>query len=101
MYNLTFSNGTQLINLRKTDGGNWFSETPIDKSILVHENLTKVIVAGEEEYTLLNQQCDFVDKYDGGYSFNLRNMTEMEKMKAENDMLTECILEMSEILYGE
>ena len=101
MYNLTFSNGAQLTNLRKTDGGNWLSETPIDKSILVHENLTKVIVTGEEEYTLLNQQCDFVDKYDDGYSFNLRDMTEMEKMKAENDMLTECILEMSEILYGE
>ena len=72
MYKLILKDGTEIDNLTKTGGGNWFSETSVDDSKLTQENLRTIkVVEDGNEMTLQNLTCDFYDEYDGGYSFDL------------------------------
>ena len=52
-----------------------------------------------------NAICDGIIHWPEGWLFNLRQLTTQEQqvkdMEGQIDMLTECILEMSEIIYGE
>ena len=83
MYNLKFVDGTIISGLMWTEGFNWYSKMPIDSNILRESNITRVEVSGDEQYVLLNQKNDFLDEYDGGYSFNLRDATPLELVQKE------------------
>ena len=61
---------------------------------------------GNVAETVLNDAiCDGVLHWPEGWLFNLRELSPLDKqlsnLQAQNNMLTECILEMSEIIYGE
>lgn len=101
MYTLIFADGTTLEGLTKTGGGNWFSETPIDESIFTNDTLAMVRVIEDENETILrNQHCDFVDSFDGGYSFNLRNQTDSEMIQDMIELNAEAIVELAELIGG-
>ena len=89
------------------NGGMYVSPVEITKADLRDEELERVSILelpdeGSAVETMLHDAvCDTVQHGDYGWMFNLRERTELEKLRAENEMLTECLLEISEILYGE
>lgn len=61
---------------------------------------------GKVTETVLNDAiCDAVLHWPEGWLFNLREPSQQERtianLQSQLDMQTECILEMSEIIYGE
>ena len=107
-FSILLSTGTRLENLTM-NGSMFVSQTEIDKEVLSDEALSHVIVTetdGETtEHTVIeNAVCDAVLHWPEGYMFNVRPLTAEEvtiKEQAEQiEMLTECVLEMSEIIYG-
>lgn len=97
-YTITLSNGASIEDL--TMNGNMFvSKTEIYPIIftpaatqLIH--ITRTDDDGSTtETTMRNAVCDGVLHWTEGWLFNLREQT-------DNEMLAECIMEMSEIIYG-
>ena len=97
---IIFKNGTELIV--EKNGSCFIANEKPD----FPEDLTEVVETGEEEKRIYHDayliECASVDKK---YWFTFGEETESEKtirrLREDNDMLTECILEMSEIVYGE
>ena len=89
------------------NGSMYVSSTEVTREDLSNEELAKVSIQETLENeevieTILNDAiCDSIQHGTYGWMFNLREKTELEKLRAENEMLTECLLEMSEIIYGE
>ena len=105
-YTLIFADGTELSNV--TLSNNVFvCPIEVTKEMLNDEALKIVrIVPDEGEETILQYaKTDIVYHEQDGYHFVLvgadKDEIELQQLKAENDMLTECILEMSEIIYAE
>ena len=97
-YTITLNNGASIENLTM-NGTMFVSESEIYPSIFTPEAMQLVTITeidGPEnttETTLRNAVCDGVLERPEGWMFNLRQQTETE-------MLIECIMEMSEIIYG-
>jgi len=87
------------------------SPVEVEVEDLAPEELTSVTIVetdddGKTTETVLSDAvCDGVLHWPEGWLFNLREPSTLDKqladLQAQNDMLTECILEMSEIIYGE
>ena len=107
-YTITLGNGTVLDGLTM-NGSMFVSQTEITKDLFTPEALKQVTIVESDgettrETVLHNALCDTVLHWPEGYLFNLRELGGQEKqihdLQEQNQMLTDCILEMSEILYG-
>lgn len=93
------------------NGSMYVSPVEISMDDLPPEELESVTIIetddeGNVAETVLNDAiCDGVLHWPEGWLFNLRELSPLDKqlsnLQAQNNMLTECILEMSEIIYGE
>ncbi len=89
------------------NGGMLVSPAEVTKADLRDAELERVTILeipdeGSAVETVLHDAvCDAIQQGEYGWMFNLRERTELEKLRAENEMLTECLLEISEIIYGE
>ena len=89
------------------NGGMLVSPVEVTKDDLRDAELERVTIleipdeGSAMETVLHNAVCDTIQRGDYGWMFNLRERTELEKLRAENEMLTECLLEISEIIYDE
>lgn len=108
MYTIVLGDGTMLENL-SMNGTMFVSQEQITKELFTDEALKQVTIIendGEntDETILHNAVCDAVLHWPEGYLFNLRELsrqeTEIRDLQEQNQMLTDCILEMSEIIYG-
>ena len=107
-YTVALADGSTLSGLT-VNGSMFVSREEISKSMLTPEALSQVMITetdGEEtrKTVLHNALCDAVLRWPEGWLFNLRELSGQEKqlrdLQEQNQMLTDCILEMSEILYG-
>lgn len=93
------------------NGSMFVSPVEISMDDLSPEELESVTIVETDdggkttETTLNDAVCDGVLHWPEGWLFNLRERSPLDKqltdLQAQNDMLTECILEMIEIIYGE
>lgn len=70
------------------------------------EDLSLVIVRGDDfewvyHYAEITQAAGNDNRYWFVFTEIPEDVREIRQLRADNDMLTECILEMSEIIYGE
>ena len=104
IYTITLADGTILNNLR-LNGNNFVSETEITEEDF-EGKLDQVTIVGTngDLANLTHVELVQIRHYDDGYYFVLRELTPAEIKEQEIDntieMLTECILEMSEQLYS-
>lgn len=108
-YTITLNDGKQLDGLTM-NGTMYVSQVPVTADDLSPEALERVTIvetdgAGETHETVMeNAICDGILEWPEGWLFNLREPSAEERqakaMEGQIDMLTECILEMSEIIYG-
>lgn len=108
-YTIILSGGTHIDDLTM-NGSMFVSETEIDVGILSPEALKTVTIMETDgnlviaETTLENAVCDAVLHWPEGWLFNLREPTaEEQKIRAlegQVEMLNECVMEMSEIIYA-
>lgn len=105
-YTIHLADSTELHNVNY-DNGIFVCPTEVTNDMLSNEALETVRLVPEEgEETILKYvKTDIVYHEPDGWHFVLvgadKDEIELRNLKDENDMLTECILEMSEILYGE
>ena len=93
------------------NGSMFVSQDEVTEDILTPEALETVAIVeidedGNRRETVVHDAiCDGILHWTEGWLFNLRVPTQEElhiaELQAQSDMLTECILEMSEIIYGE
>jgi hypothetical protein len=84
------------------------SKDDLDAEALATVRITETPEDGDPVVTELeNAVCDNVLHWPEGYLFNIREKTKEEQteaeiaaLKEEKDVLIECILEMSEIIYA-
>ncbi|MDD7175128.1 MAG: hypothetical protein PUH70_08690 [Clostridiales bacterium] len=107
MYTIILGDQTEITNL-ELNGNNFISGQIIPDETFSEGNLTHVIIRSENGFQ------EFRDMYlvanrviDGQSWFVIAEKTEEMKraeriaqLEAQNAMLTECLLEMSEIVYG-
>lgn len=107
-YTITLNDGKQLDGLTM-NGTMFVSETEITADDLNTEALERVTITetgdgGSAETIMQNAICDGILHWPEGWLFNLREASAQERqittLEGEVAMLTECILEMSEIIYG-
>lgn len=92
------------------NGSMYVSHVEISMDDLSPEELESVTIIetddeGKVAETVLNDAiCDGVLHWPEGWLFNLREPSQQERtianLQSQLDMQTECILEMSEIIYG-
>lgn len=93
--NVQLKDGT-VLNLL-LNGTEYESESKIDKSIFTAENLSDVVINGEKHgQMVLHSFYDFGE----GTRFTLREMTEMEKLQAENTSIQLALVEFYEMFIG-
>lgn len=78
----------------------------LKKRTTLPTDLSVVTVRGDDGDTVYhNAELTESASVDGRYWFAFteipEDVREIRQLRADNDMLTECILEMSEIIYGE
>lgn len=107
-YTITLNDGKQLDGLTM-NGTMFVSETEIAADDLNTEALERVTITetgdgGSTETIMQNAICDGILHWPEGWLFNLRELSPQERtianLQSQLDMQTECILEMSEIIYG-
>lgn len=106
MYTITLNNGTKLENLT-LNGNNFISEKIIDDAVF-EGNLKRVEISDGEKTTVYEDMFLASNRVDGGKSWivllektdEMKRQEQIEALKAQNDMLLECLLEMSEIVYA-
>lgn len=101
-YRVTLADGT-VFEAVSDGAGNMMTDAGLEESVFSSENLSAVTVSenGAAPYTLRNQALRMFAPYMGSkLLIKFGDKTEMETLKEENAMLTECILEMSELIYG-
>lgn len=89
----------------------YVSRTEVTEADLSSEELESVVIVETRddgttvETTMSDAICDRILAWPEGWLFNLREPSAEERqiadMEGQIDLLTECILEMSEIIYGE
>ena len=108
-FTIILNDGERLDNLT-LNGSMFVSQTEVALEQLNEEALAEVTIietddAGNTTETHMeNAVCDNVLQWPEGWLFNIREPSAMEAqitaMQAQIDIQTECILEMSEIIYG-
>ena len=107
-YTITLGNGAVLDDL-SMNGSMFVSQEEVTKELFTSEALKRVTITENDggtarETVLHNALCDTVLHWPEGWLFNLRELSGQEKkihdLQEQNQMLTECLLEMSEIIYG-
>ena len=107
MYTIILGDQTEITNL-ELNGNNFISEQVIPDETFSEDNLTHVIIRGENGFQ------EFYDMFlvanrviDGKSWFIIAEKTEEMKreeriaeLEAQNETLLECLLEMSEIVYA-
>ena len=91
------------------DGAGNLIVSDIGKSVFTDSNLNEVTIEdGRRKDTFVDQVLRDFTEVAGGIRIRLSERNDIEKiqkenaqLRADNDMLIECILEMSEIIYGE
>ena len=90
-----------------SDGvGNLICATILNKDIFSNENLSQVIISENGVQNVYYDQIlrTFYHQDNGTTFIRLDEKTELQKLKSETDistqMLTDCLLEISEILYA-
>jgi len=102
---LVFADGTELDNLTM-DGNVYSSPVQVTADTLNEDALVsvRVVPTEGEEFTLRYAKYDTIYRVGDEWHFALVGANEDEinlrEMQETNDMLTECILEMSEIIYA-
>ena len=109
-YTIVLNDGEQLDNLT-LNGSMFVSQTEVTLEQLNEDALAEVTIIETDdggsttETHMENAVCDNVLHWPEGWLFNLREPTAQEQqvaaLEGEVAMLTDCILEMSEIVYGE
>ena len=103
---IVFADGTNLNNVI-FDNNIYVSPTAVTAEMLNDTALETVEITFEDgsSNVLKYAKTDIVYQESDGWHFVLVGSDEreisMKELRKENDMLTECILEMSEIVYGE
>ena len=108
-FTITTKSGKSLENLAM-NGSMFVSRTEVTADDLNADALERVTITETRddgtttETVLENAVCDNILHWPEGYLFNLREPSEQEKkitdLEGEVSMLTECVLEMSEIIYA-
>lgn len=103
-YEITLADGTVLSNLH-LNGNNFISDVEITNENFEGKLDTVTIVCSNGQTEELNHvELVQIQHYSDGYYFILRELSPMELKEQERDnlmeMLTDCILEMSEMLYS-
>lgn len=115
-YTITFADGTRLENLTLNTGANTFHSASEITPEMFDGNLSEVhISASDGDMTEcaypdtlhdaeLVQIMQPADTPDSQWAFILREIPEEERyrkeMEQKNEMLTQCLMEMSEIVYA-
>ena len=99
MYTITLSNGKSFNNL-SMNGDMYVSQTEITmqdfEGGLNHVEITD----GDEVTTIDNAVCDTVLHWPEGYLFNIREMTQGEKLAAMMDDINMALVELAGIVVG-
>lgn len=106
MYTITLSDGKKLENLT-LNGNNFISDMVIDDSFF-KDNLDRVEISDGEKTTAYEDMFLASNRVDGGKSWivllektdEMKRQEQIDALKTQNDMLLECLLEMSEIVYA-
>lgn len=106
MYTITLSDGKKLENLT-LNGNNFISDMVIDDSFF-KDNLDRVEISDGEKTTVNEDMFLASNRVDGGKSWivlleksdEMKRQEQIKALKTQNDMLLECLLEMSEIVYA-
>lgn len=109
MFTIITKSGGRIENLTM-NGSMFVSANEITRDMLTDEALETVTIletpeeGAPTETTLHGAVCDAIHHWPEGWLFNLREPSQQERtikeLQAQNAMLTECVLEMSEIVYG-
>ncbi len=99
-YNMKFANG-DTIEVHPDGSGNWLSDE-ITAAHLTEKNLSHIeILQGETVIeTREDQVCEGIYSYLNTKGFFLRDKTTEEKLREENAMLEDAILELAELIGG-
>lgn len=106
MYTITLNNGTKLENLT-LNGNNFISDKIIEDAVF-DGNLGRVEISDGEKTTVYEDMFLASNRVDGGKSWivllkktdEMKRQEQIEALKAQNETLLQCILEMSEIVYA-
>ncbi len=99
-FTIILADGTTLEHVQHTYMQQFCIEGPIDFSIFNKNNLSTVeICRGELSEVLKNQICDSYYTQENITYFQFRDMTELEQLKQENELLQE-ELAAAKILLG-
>lgn len=106
MYTITLNNGTKLENLT-LNGNNFISEKIIEDAVF-DGNLKRVEISDGEKTTVYEDMFLASNRFDGGKSWivllektdEMKRQEQIDELKAQNETLLQCILEMSEIVYA-
>lgn len=102
---IVFADGTELDNLTM-DGNVYSSQAEVLPEMLNEDALVsvRVVPTEGEEFTLRYAKYDTIYRVGDEWHFALvganTDEIKLREMQETNDMLTECILEMSEIIYA-
>ena len=108
-YTITTKSGNVIDGLTM-NGNMYVSQTEITPAMLTANELKTITIietpdeGAPKQTTITDGICDGILRWPEGWMFNLREPAEQEKRERELqeqvNMLTDCILEMSEIIYG-
>lgn len=107
MYTIILGDQTELTNLA-LNGNNFIAEQAIPDETFSEDNLTHVIIRGENGFQEFHDMFLVANRViDGKSWFVIAEKTEEMKreeriaeLEAQNETLLECLLEMSEIIYA-
>lgn len=99
MYTITLSNGKSFDNL-SMNGDMYVSQTEVTTQDF-NGGLNRVeITDGEGVTAIENAVCDTVLHWPEGYMFNIREMTQAEKLAAMMDDINMALVELAGIVVG-
>lgn len=106
MYTITLNDGSKIENLT-LNGNNFISDKMINDSIF-ENNLNHVEISDGTNTTAYDGMFLASNRVDGGKSWfvllektaEMKRQEQIDDLKAQNETLLQCILEMSEIVYA-
>ena len=107
MYTIVFNDKTELTNLT-LNGNNFISEQAIPDEAFSEANLTHVIIRSENGFQEFHDMFLVTNRVIDGKSWfviaektdEMKRADSIAHLKAQNETLLECMLEMSEIVYA-
>lgn len=106
MYTITLNDGSKIENLT-LNGNNFVSDKMIDDSVFA-DNLNHVEISDGTNTTAYDDMFLASNRVDGGKSWfvlvektpEMKQQEQIDELKAQNETLLQCILEMSELVYA-